>query len=50
MRNNNKDDGEERRIKEKYESFIKDEEFIKALKKIRMQYGELLKKLKDGKI
>jgi hypothetical protein len=50
MWNNNKNDGEERRIKEEYDSFLKDEEVIKALKKIKMKYNKLLKKLKDGEI
>jgi hypothetical protein len=48
MRNNNKNDGEERRIKKEHDSFLKDEEVIKALKKIRMKYNKLLKKLKDS--
>ena len=50
LRNNNESDGEASRIKEEYDSFLKDEEFKKALKKIRMKYNKLLKKLKDGEI
>jgi hypothetical protein len=50
MRNNNENDREECRIKEEYDSFLKDEEVIKALKKIKMKYNKLLKKLKDGEI
>ena len=45
MWNNNKNDREASRIKEEYDSFLKDEEVIKALNKIRMQYSDLLKKL-----
>jgi len=47
--NNNKNDWEASRIKEKYDLFLKDEEVIKALNKIKMQYSDLLKKLKDLK-
>jgi hypothetical protein len=50
LRNNNENDGEASRIKEEYDSFLKDEEVIKALKKIKMKYNKLLKKLKDGEI
>ena len=50
MWNNNKNDWEASRIKEEYDSFLKDEEVLKALKKIKMKYNKLLKKLKDGEI
>lgn len=50
LRNNNKSDGEASRIKEEYDSFLKDEEVIKALNKIKMKYNKLLKKLKDGEL
>jgi hypothetical protein len=50
LRNNNENDGEASRIKEEYDSFLKDEEVLKALKKIKMKYNKLLKKLKDGEI
>jgi hypothetical protein len=50
LRNNNENDGEASRIKEEYDSFLKDEEFKKALKHIRMKYHKLLKKLKDGEL
>jgi len=46
--NNNKNDGEASRTKEEYDSFLKDEEVIKALNKIRMQYSDLLKKLMEN--
>jgi hypothetical protein len=46
--NNNKNDGKASRIKEEYDSFLKDEEVIKALNKIRMQYSDLLKKLMEN--
>ena len=49
MWNNNKNDWETSRTKEEYDSFLKDEEVIKALNKIKMQYSDLLKKLKDLK-
>jgi len=49
MWNNNKNDREANRIKEEYDIFLKDEEIIKALNKIKMQYSDLLKKLKDLK-
>ena len=48
--NNNKSDWETSRIKEEYDSFLKDEEVIKALNKIRMKYSKVLKKLKDDSI
>jgi hypothetical protein len=50
MRNNNKSDWEASRIKEEYDSFLKDEEVLKALNKIKMKYSRLLKKLKDNNI
>lgn len=48
MWNNNKNDRETSRVKEEYDSFLKDEEVIKALNKIRMQYSDLLKKLMEN--
>ena len=48
MWNNNKNDWEASRIKKEYDSFLKDEEVIKALNKIKMQYSDLLKKLMEN--
>jgi hypothetical protein len=50
MWNNNKSDWETSRTKEEYDSFLKDEEVIKALNKIKMKYSKVLKNLKDGNI
>jgi len=47
MWNNNKNDGENGNAKEQSKSFLNEEEFKKALIKLRLRYGELLSKLKE---
>lgn len=47
MWNNNKSNGEDGNDKEQSKSFLNEEDFKKALIKLRLRYGELLSKLKE---
>lgn len=47
--NNNENNWKDGNAKEQSKSFINEEEFKKALKNIKLHYGNLLKKLEDLK-
>jgi hypothetical protein len=47
--NNNKSNGENGNAKEQSKSFLNEEEFKKAIKFLKLRYGNILKKLKDLK-
>lgn len=49
MRDNNKNNWKDCNAKEQFKSLLNEEEFKKALKNIKLHYGNLLKKLKDLK-